>query len=314
MPLTNPSVPTIKRLFAVSGNKCAFPKCPLPLVDEESGKVTGRICHIKARNEGGARYDANQADEERHGFENLVLMCPIHHDVIDSDEDSYTVERLQHIKSEHEKAFQNGREPNDEIARGLIDKSQSFVNVSSQNLSGGQIANQIYNFLQQPEFANTWERKIQEKRNSHDLEIFQQSDEILTEEKLGRILGILFGGHEYREQDFEIIAKFGEFAQKTKNQYLNSQINEKYNQFAFNINELINFLVHKFFIYPEKQDYENARFCMQPDLNPDRGNLGFHPEYIGIYDKLTEDLNTILRNVEQSYIEYRKTIKENLFV
>ena len=64
--MSSPSVPTIKRLFAVSGNQCAFPRCPLPLVDISSGKVTGRICHIKAQKSGGPRYDPDQTDEEQH--------------------------------------------------------------------------------------------------------------------------------------------------------------------------------------------------------------------------------------------------------
>ena len=88
------SVATVKRLFAVSGNRCAFPGCALPLVDEASGKVTGRICHIKADSPGGPRYDPEQSEKKRHGFDNLVLMCSLHHDVIDSNAEAYTVERL----------------------------------------------------------------------------------------------------------------------------------------------------------------------------------------------------------------------------
>ncbi|MGE8203029.1 hypothetical protein ACQKP0_00475 [Heyndrickxia sp. NPDC080065] len=86
-----PKPSTIKRLFAVSRKNCAFPKCPNKLV--EGKKVTGGICHIKARSEGSPRYDSNQIHEKRRGFDNLILMCPIHLDKIDSDEKSYTVER-----------------------------------------------------------------------------------------------------------------------------------------------------------------------------------------------------------------------------
>jgi hypothetical protein len=37
------------RLFAVTGNLCVFPGCTQSLVDKNSGKVTGEICHIKAQ-------------------------------------------------------------------------------------------------------------------------------------------------------------------------------------------------------------------------------------------------------------------------
>ncbi|NEW00554.1 hypothetical protein GYH73_002265 [Bacillus megaterium] len=45
--LQNPRTSTIKRLFAVPQNKCAFPHCSETLVADD-GKVTGEICNIKA--------------------------------------------------------------------------------------------------------------------------------------------------------------------------------------------------------------------------------------------------------------------------
>ncbi len=80
----------IKRLFAHSGNRCAFPQCPLGLIQGET--VVGEICHIRAAKPDGPRYDVSQTAEERHGYENLILLCPTHHTVIDADPESYTVE------------------------------------------------------------------------------------------------------------------------------------------------------------------------------------------------------------------------------
>src|SRR5262245_9439089 len=97
---TNPTLPTIKRLFAVSSNRCAFEKCDVTIINK--GTVVGHVCHIEARNPGGPRYNPTQSEEERNGFDNLVLMCPVHHTVIDSDVESYTVPRLKEIKANHE--------------------------------------------------------------------------------------------------------------------------------------------------------------------------------------------------------------------
>jgi hypothetical protein len=153
--MSKPSLKTIKRLFAVSGNKCAFPNCSIPLVDQGSGKVTGKICHIKARQPGGPRYDPNQTEEERHNFENLVLMCPIHHDVIDSDPISYTVERLSEIKAQHESKHQGGKEASDSVANQLlINITGNVIShgslIFSQNQMGGQVAHSITNIGPQP--------------------------------------------------------------------------------------------------------------------------------------------------------------------
>jgi len=101
MAAREPKPSTVKRLFALSCNECAFPGCNLPLV-EDSGVVTGIICHIKARNKGGPRYDAKQNAEERHAFENLILLCGRHSKIIDSQPKTYPVELLQEIKDIHE--------------------------------------------------------------------------------------------------------------------------------------------------------------------------------------------------------------------
>ena len=148
--MVGPSLPTIKRLYSVSGNKCAFPKCSTPLVDAISGKVTGRICHIKASSAGGPRYDAAQSNQEKHGFDNLVLMCPVHHDVIDADEEAYTVGRLQKIKKEHELQTVEIKEVPDIIATGFINNIHSnTINhgsiIFTQNQMGGQVAHSITN-------------------------------------------------------------------------------------------------------------------------------------------------------------------------
>ena len=144
-----PSVPTQKRLFAVSGNRCAFRQCPQPLVDELAGKVTARICHIKGNKPTSRRYDRLQSEEERQGFENLILMCPIHHDVIDADDLTYTVEVLRTLKAEHETKYRDQSPPGARaeelfLANVVVDISNGSI-IQSANQSGGQIAHIINN-------------------------------------------------------------------------------------------------------------------------------------------------------------------------
>jgi len=97
-----PSVAIVKRLFAASGNRCAFPECSAPIV-ETSGAITGIICHIKARSPGGPRYDPGQSEEGRHSFENLLLMCARHSKLIDSEPDRFTASVLFQMKEQHER-------------------------------------------------------------------------------------------------------------------------------------------------------------------------------------------------------------------
>ncbi len=89
---------TIRRLFAMSKNMCAFPDCPTPIV-EDNGTVTGEICHIRAHRRGGPRFDEAQSVTERHSFDNLILLCRRHHKIVDEEPELYTVEALEKIKA-----------------------------------------------------------------------------------------------------------------------------------------------------------------------------------------------------------------------
>lgn len=102
--LGRPRQSTVRRLFALSMNCCAFPECSTPIVMADSGTIVGEVCHIRAQNPEGPRYSPAQSDEERHGIENLVLMCGVHHKVIDTQAQTYTVEALLEIKRAHESA------------------------------------------------------------------------------------------------------------------------------------------------------------------------------------------------------------------
>jgi len=42
------------------------------------------------------------AEQELHGVANLVLLCPTHHAIVDSEPNSWTEENLRHAKSDHE--------------------------------------------------------------------------------------------------------------------------------------------------------------------------------------------------------------------
>ncbi len=126
---SRPSEKTVKRLFATYSNKRSFPNCTTPLVDVRTETVLGVICHIKGRKPGAARYDPSQSATERHAFENLILMCSVHHKVIDDDPTAYTVEHLHELKADHESKYAGGPEPSDEIANQFIERLQLLQDI-----------------------------------------------------------------------------------------------------------------------------------------------------------------------------------------
>ncbi|WP_052671073.1 ABC-three component system protein [Draconibacterium sediminis] len=98
---------TLKRLFGLSGNQCAFPGCNAILVNQRNA-LDSNICHIEAAKEGGERFNLNMTDEQRADYENLILLCRQHH-AETNDEVVYTVDVLKDMKRSHESNYMNQR-------------------------------------------------------------------------------------------------------------------------------------------------------------------------------------------------------------
>lgn len=101
-----PTADTVRRLFLLSGNQCAFPGCNHPIITGD-GTYVGELCHICAAEEGGERFDHKQDNEDRRQFDNLLLLCRDHH-VVTNDVVEYPVERMRKMKADHECRFTNG--------------------------------------------------------------------------------------------------------------------------------------------------------------------------------------------------------------
>jgi len=95
-----------RRLWALSGHFCTFPQCTTALTsdaDKSSGITTvGDICHINALSPNGPRPFPPDSSEDPHAYENLILLCPTHHRIVDRHEREYPAEMLTKWKSDRE--------------------------------------------------------------------------------------------------------------------------------------------------------------------------------------------------------------------
>jgi hypothetical protein len=100
-------VPEQRKLLQRSGNICAFPDCRRLLTVEGTPDdplvVLGEIAHIVAESPKGPRGNSSLMTEERNKYENLILLCNQHHQLVDSQKTTYTVERLLAMKEDHER-------------------------------------------------------------------------------------------------------------------------------------------------------------------------------------------------------------------
>ena len=97
---------TLKILFIRSKNLCAYPKCTHkivePATEQSDEQVIGHVCHIYALSEKGPRGKPGLTAEELNSPENLILLCPTHHRLVDCQHESYPAEELKKWKREHE--------------------------------------------------------------------------------------------------------------------------------------------------------------------------------------------------------------------
>jgi hypothetical protein len=126
------SIRTHKMLWGRSGNRCAMPTCKRVLYEDETltddASLVGEEAHIVARNQEGPRGNFTLTTDERDKYDNLVLLCSIHHKVVDDQYLEYTVDKLRKIKNDHlewvEKNLSpdDDRQKDDEVYAMYIDK------------------------------------------------------------------------------------------------------------------------------------------------------------------------------------------------
>ncbi len=100
----------IKLLWGQAAARCSFPGCLFKLVRAETNfdpiATIGEMAHIVAHAKGARapRVDPNFPENLRDSYSNLILLCNTHHEIVDVQPNTYTVDELRRWKSEHERA------------------------------------------------------------------------------------------------------------------------------------------------------------------------------------------------------------------
>ena len=167
----------LKRLFALSGCECANPSCRNKLIAKDYNSILGEICHIEAANPDGPRYNPDQSDDQRRGFDNLILLCESCHKIIDNkdNEGDYPVDLLKKWKKNHQEKILNS------INGCLPNYFQQIVNaVAATNLMDAASSDTIpYDISEKIEYNCLKKNKyIVEEYNIHTSGLHNLYDEL----------------------------------------------------------------------------------------------------------------------------------------
>ena len=116
---------TRKLLWGRSGRSCAICKCDL-FIDAtiaSEASVVGDECHIVSGQPDGPRYDPTFAAELIDHVSNLLLLCKVHHKMVDDQRETYLAEVLHTIKADHEQW----------VRLALVAATQSHLDASQRN-------------------------------------------------------------------------------------------------------------------------------------------------------------------------------------
>ncbi len=156
-------------------------------------------------------------------------------------------------------------------------------------------------------------RRFEQQRqtNEHDVRIFNQSDELLSEQKLSDVAQFhLLGNHSIADDDFFILTKWCNFFKQTGNQYLEKNINKENQKLVDDLFQLTNFIGYNFFTI-RGQNPHNKNQYLKPDWNVDRGDNP-SPEKIEKYFEYAKELENLAKKAIEQYSKYRLSIKKVL--
>ncbi len=166
---------TRKRLWNEAGKTCAFPGCETrifePTPDGSDATTIGIECHIVAQKDDPAvaRSESLLTEEERnqfahlithrHSFNNLVVMCGVHSEIVDDPKQGYSVEWMVKVKADHEAAVDEAKSPDErqhdaDILKylGIVDEWAERVRLDDWDHWVGHLVMDGHPWMEQEDF------------------------------------------------------------------------------------------------------------------------------------------------------------------
>jgi hypothetical protein len=160
-----PNQHTKLRLFADSAGFCQSPNCSRRLFLDYNDRHLhiAEIAHVFAANDNGPRANIELTEEERGDYENLILLCPVCHTIIDKAPEAFPDNLVLEWKRRHAEriaaAFGAVEYGNRQAARAAIEPALA-ENYLIFNEYG---PDNEYRFDPESEMALVWQHKVRSR-------------------------------------------------------------------------------------------------------------------------------------------------------
>lgn len=169
----------LKRVFAFSGNRCAFTDCEDSLF--EKNLFVGELAHICAVSAAGPRFDITLSADDLRSEKNLMLLCHRHHRLVDAFPDEYSVSILETMKDKHEQQFEKSPLI---LEKEKVISAQKVIDAYWDDLvTIGLQQNQVHGLARIIDPSADESQLLSEIRDSLDklLSVIRNTDEILRD-------------------------------------------------------------------------------------------------------------------------------------
>jgi len=145
----------------------------------------------------------------------------------------------------------------------------------------------------------------------HDRRIFRGADQLFSEDQLMEILWRLDSADSFLVSQLGALRNYMRYLRKVENEFVTTSIRTRSEAMLLSVDELVAFVNRNFFNWPRKQETDDTRYCLYPELNVDRAGDGEHiEEYVQWQAKLDVVVNAAL----VSWRDFRRAVKYALFI
>ena len=125
-----------------------------------------------------------------------------------------------------------------------------------------------------------------------------------------RILDVLENDHSFTGETFAPLHHFQEMFADVGEQFLSPALTGPLIGLRRALRALSIYTAYNFFVYPANA---RDRYCLYPELNVDRGAMGSLEEHQA-YEAHAKELGDHIREVRGAYANFRRAIKESLYI
>jgi len=163
------------------------------------------------------------------------------------------------------------------------------------------------------EVNGKFDSKSEEKAlaRQHDIKLFEKITDGFEEYFLTEYISSLNDDHSYSASQKNRVKNFVYYSEEVEYDFINTELNGKFTEFGQSLSKVMKWSACHFFNHPSHIVMEDQRYCLYPELNPDRGG---EEDTLGKYNKHAIEIINLTDDLFDKYKQFRACVKRELYI